>query len=314
MRHVGAAQAFAPSNIALCKYWGKRNALLNLPVTSSLSLSLGALGSTCRLEAMDGNDTVTLDGTPLPSDHPFVTRLTRYLDLVRPYADAGYKVETKNTIPTAAGFASSASGFAAVVQALTALYGWELTPEKRSILARLGSGSAARSLWQGLVEWHAGVRDDGMDSFAEPLEAQWPDLRIGLLILEAGEKPIGSREAMQRTVNSSPLYRAWPETVATHLEEIKSAIETRDIQRLGSAAEQNALAMHATMIAASPPVLYWKPESMQTMQAVWDARREGVPVFLTMDAGPNIKLLFQAQDETAIRARFPNMQTATALD
>ena len=145
-------EAFAPANIALCKYWGKRDETLNLPVTSSLSLSLGTLGSHCRLWRCDGPDRILLNGEPLPPEHPFVVRASAFLDLFREAPGAGYAVEATNTIPTAAGFASSASGFASLVLALDQLHGWSLTRREASILARLGSGSACRSLWQGLVE------------------------------------------------------------------------------------------------------------------------------------------------------------------
>ena len=301
-------QAFAPANIALCKYWGKRDETLNLPVTSSLSVSLGLLGSTCQLRPCGGPDQVTLAGERLAADHPFVQRLSAFLDLFRVEAGQGYAVDAVNSIPTAAGFASSASGFASIVLALDNLYGWQLPRRDLSILARLGSGSASRSLWQGFVEWHAGRSPDGMDCHAEPLAATWTDLRVGLLVLEAGKKPIGSRAAMKRTRETSPCYATWPDTVAADMAELKAAINTQDFERLGETAESNALAMHATMITARPPVLYWKPESVAAMHRVWEARRDGLAVYFTMDAGPNLKLLFTASDEGAVRERFPGIR------
>jgi diphosphomevalonate decarboxylase len=307
---IAEADAFAPANIALCKYWGKRNTELNLPVTSSLSMSLGELGSRCRISLRDDVDEIILNGTPLAPDSPFSTRASRYLDLFRKTTGCYYRLDTTNTIPTAAGFASSASGFASLVLALNTLHGWDLPDSALSILARLGSGSACRSLWQGFVEWHAGRAPDGSDCYAEPLDAEWPELRIGLLVLEAGKKPIGSREAMQRTVETSALYRAWPGKVATDLRTLRKAIEARDIELLGATAESNALSMHATMMAAIPPVLYWLPASITTMQSIWQCRREGLPVYLTMDAGPNIKLLFLSEHKTAVQERFPDILIA----
>ena len=304
------AEAFAPANIALCKYWGKRNSELNLPVTSSLSMSLGELGSRCRITLCDGHDRVTLNGTPISPDSPFVVRASQYLDLFRQGTDRHYSIETENTVPTAAGFASSASGFAALVLALNQLHGWKLADDKLSILARLGSGSACRSLWHGFVEWHSGTQPDGMDCFAKPIVADWPNLRIGLLVLEAGKKPIGSREAMQRTLETSPLYKAWPGKVATDMRLLKKAIELRDFELLGSVAESNAMAMHATMMAAWPTILYWLPESIATMQQVRQCRADGLPVYLTMDAGPNIKLLFEARNQERILTQFPCLQIA----
>jgi len=300
------ADVFAPANIALCKYWGKRDTELNLPMTDSLSLSLGSLGSRCRLGLAAGDrDEVAHTGESLAGDHPFVMRLSAFLDLFRGTARHHYRVDTTNTIPTAAGFASSASGFAALVNALDQLHGWALPARERSILARLGSGSASRSLWQGFVIWHAGNDADGMDSFAEPLAVQWPDLRIGLLVVNSGKKSIGSTVAMRRTVETSALYAAWPSKVAGDLAEIRQAISSRDIDALGNAAESNALAMHATMMAARPPVLYWQESSLAAMRQVWEARQEGLPVYFTMDAGPNLKLLFLENDRASVIERFP---------
>ncbi len=311
----GEASVFAPANIALCKYWGKRDTELNLPVTDSLSLSLGTLGSHCRMAFHNGPaDLVQLNGTDLPPDHPFVCRLAGFLDLFRRHAGCRFRIETVNSIPTAAGFASSASGFAAIVKALDALHGWQLPERSLSILARLGSGSASRSLWQGFVHWHAGSDADGMDSFAEPLQEhgtdQWTDLRIGLLILNRGRKATGSTEAMRRTVETSALYDAWPRQVATDLAAIRQAIRDRDFQALGAAAEANALAMHATMMAARPAVLYWQPESVEAMHRVWAARADGLALYFTMDAGPNLKLVFREADRTTIEQQFDGLVTA----
>jgi len=234
-----------------------------------------------------------------------VTRLSAFLDLFRGPNRHHYRVDTTNTIPTAAGFASSASGFAAIVKALDQLHGWSLPDRERSILARLGSGSASRSLWQGFVIWHAGSAADGMDSFAEPLPQQWSDLCIGLLVLDSGKKSIGSTAAMRRTVETSALYAAWSAKVASDLVEIRQAIDSRDVDALGGAAESNALAMHATMMAARPPVLYWQESSLAAMRQVWEARQDGLLVYFTMDAGPNLKLLFLEKDRSAVMQRFP---------
>ncbi len=309
---TATAEAFAPSNIALCKYWGKRDVELNLPVTSSLSISLGKLGSRCRLSFCNERDQVILNGEELANDSTFVVRLSQYLDLFRKEKHSRYRIETENTIPTAAGFASSASGFASIVIALNKLHGWNLPDQKLSILARLGSGSASRSLWQGFVEWHVGEDDEqGMDSFAEPLQAStWPELKIGLLVLEAGEKEIGSRAAMHRTVETSQLYKSWPEKVNQDMAKLKQAIATKDFDHLGATAESNALTMHATLMAAHPPVLSWLPQSVTTMKKVWQCRHEGLPLYFTMDAGPNIKLLFLEKDKSTIINKFPSLVIA----
>ncbi len=305
-----SVESFAPSNIALCKYWGKRDKELNLPVTSSLSLSLGSMGSKCNLSLGENQHEISLNDEQLPADSPFAIRAIQYLELFRNCTGCYYQIKATNTIPTAAGFASSASGFASLVLALNQLHGWKLPERDLSILARIGSGSACRSFWNGFVEWHAGQETDGSDSYAEPLNEDWPDLHLGILVLKAERKPISSREAMQRTVETSALYRAWPGKVATDMRTLRCAITEQDIDLLGATAESNALAMHASMMAALPPVLYWLPESITTMHRVWQTRAKGIPVYFTMDAGPNIKLLFLDKDEAAIRNNFPDLQIA----
>ena len=216
-------------------------------------------------------------------------------------------METHTNVPVAAGLASSASGFAALVLALDELMGWGLGRKDLSILARMGSGSASRSLYEGFVEWHAGEREDGMDSYAEPLDTAWPDLRIGLVLLSEGEKPVGSREAMNRTVETSALYASWPDLVARDIGRIKPALMRQDLHAMGSIAESNALSMHATMIGAWPPVVYWTPESLRTMHEVWQLRADGLPLYFTMDAGPNVKLIYEAGSQDRVQEAFPGL-------
>ena len=302
------AECFAPSNIALCKYWGKRDVELNLPINASLSISLGELGSRTKItESTSGEDQVSLNGELLASDSKFALKVINFIDLFRRDLKQPVSVSTVNNIPTAAGLASSASGFAALTLAINDFYGLGLTSEVLSAFARMGSGSASRSIYQGFVEWHKGNREDGMDSCAEQLDLKWPGFRIGLLKVATGEKKVDSRAGMQRTVESAPLYQSWPQQAAQDLATIKRALADRDFELLGQTAEQNALSMHATMIASWPPLLYWQPESVAAMQQVWELRALGIPVYLTMDAGPNLKLLFLNEHETDVRDAFPGL-------
>ncbi|MDZ7345510.1 MAG: diphosphomevalonate decarboxylase [candidate division KSB1 bacterium] len=301
------AEAFAPVNIALCKYWGKRNEELNLPMNGSLSVSLGRLGTRTRLSITEGGDEVILNGRKLAQEESFARRVSAYLDLFRP-PNAGFRIETENTIPTGAGLASSASGFAALAMALNRLFGWELDGRALSILARLGSGSAARSVFTGFVEWFAGERKDGLDSYAAPLSIEWPELRIGAVVLSAVAKPIGSTAGMKQTVRTSLFYRLWPQRAENDLAELKRAIAARDFQLLGTIAEANALAMHATMIDSRPPVFYWLPETISAFQTVWRLRQDGVGIYFTIDAGANVKMLFLAHNLNVVRAAFPQAE------
>ena len=303
------AVAYAPANIALVKYWGKRDEALNLPVTGSLSISLGPLGSHVELVRSDAAaDGVWLNGKKLAAESSFARRAGVFLDLFRPAADFHFELKARNTVPTAAGFASSASGFAALAKAADGLFGWGLSMRELSILARLGSGSAARSLENGFVEWQAGTAADGMDSYAERLAAEWPELRVGAVVLCADEKPVGSREGMRRSVETCEFYREWPGRVAKDQAALKGAIAQKDFASLGAVAEANALAMHALMAATRPPIVYALPETVAAMRKIWTARAEGLPLWFTMDAGPNVKLLFEAKDEARVREVFPGVE------
>jgi diphosphomevalonate decarboxylase len=284
--------AFAPSNIALIKYWGKRQSLLNLPMTSSLSISLGEKGAHTRITPIDGPvNQVYLNGQQVKENNKFHQRLSHFLNLLQPNPSQAYQIDTQLNLPVAAGLASSACGFAALVKAFADLYAWDLPDPILSILCRIGSGSASRSLWQGFVEWHRGEREDGLDSYAEPLPYTMPHLVIGLLIFSNAQKSIGSREAMNHTTQTSQLYASWPHQVEQDLVKMKHALEQQNFQLMGETAENNAMAMHATLLAAQPSICYFLPETIRAMHQIRALRQDGLQVYWTQDAGPNLKVL-----------------------
>jgi diphosphomevalonate decarboxylase len=304
---VTGVTARAGTNIALVKYWGKRDQALNLPATGSLSLTLAELGTTTRVRFReDGTtgDTVQLDAAV--ADAAFAGRVSRFLELVRQRAGRrmAAEVSTRNTVPTAAGLASSASGFAALALAATRATGLALEAGELSALARRGSGSAARSIHGGFVEMAAGQRPDGADAIARPLlgPEAW-DVRLVVAVTATETKAIGSTEAMQRTAATSPFYPAWVEAVDRDLADARAAIEARDLPALGAVVERSALRMHATAMAAEPPILYWKPATLAAMRAVADTRASGGPAgYFTMDAGPHVKVLCRAADAPPLAA------------
>jgi diphosphomevalonate decarboxylase len=293
-----SATAVAGTNIALVKYWGKRDEVLNLPATGSLSLTLDRLGTRTRV-AFDGGDgardRVTLDGAP--ASEKVAARVTTFLDRVRARAGIAARatVVTDNSVPTAAGLASSASGFAALALAATAAAGLDLAATELSVLARLGSGSAARSIFGGFVEMVRGARADGSDAAAHPLDAGagW-DVRLIVAITAAGEKALGSTAAMRRTAETSPYYEAWVRGVDGDLAAARAAITARDLPALGAVAERSAMRMHASAMAADPPILYWNPATVAAMARVRALRADGTSAFFTIDAGPHVKVLCHA--------------------
>ncbi len=301
--------ARAGTNIALVKYWGKRDAALNLPAAGSLSLTLADLGSetTVRFATdaaeRDGRDRVLLSGSP--ADEKFAARVRKFLDLVRSRAGIGLPAEvaTTNTVPTAAGLASSAAGFAALALAASRAAGLQLDQARLSELARRGSGSAARSIFGGFCEMSAGARSDGSDAVAHALlgEDAW-NVRLCVAITAAGEKAIGSTAAMDLTAKTSPYYGAWLASVPVALDAARAALAARDLTRLGEVAERSALRMHACAMAAEPHIIYWNPGTLAAIATVKRLRSEGISAYFTIDAGPHVKVLCEAAVADRVQA------------
>ena len=315
VRPMEPVTARACANIALVKYWGKRDALLNLPAAGSLSMTLAALSTetTVQFDEALGGDEVTLDGTPAGPGE--TKRITAFLDLVR--AQAGIpihaRVASRNSFPTASGLASSASGFAALAVAATRAAGLALPPRELSILARRGSGSAARSIFGGFARMHAGTASE--DAYAEPVES--PLLgraRMVIAIVGGGApKQHGSRDAMEHTAATSPMYRAWIELVPRDLEAAEAALAAGDLEGLGAITEANALAMHASAMTARPPVVYWRPATLALLEKVRGLRECGVAAWATMDAGPHVKVLTTVDDASSIAMQLRDLDGVTAV-
>jgi diphosphomevalonate decarboxylase len=298
------ATAVAGTNIALVKYWGKRDAALNLPAAGSLSLTLAELGTRTTVTFDDGaRDRFALDGAA--GDDAATARVSRFLDRVRARAglDARASVVSSNSVPTASGLASSASGFAALALAATRAAGLTLSASELSELARLGSGSAARSIFGGFAEMSAGTRDDGRDAVARAIAGSegW-DVRLVVAVTAKGPKPMGSTAAMAHTATTSPYYPAWVAGVDADLAAARAAIAARDLPALGAVAERSALRMHAAAMAADPGIIYWNPATLAAIDGVRRLRERGTPVFFTIDAGPHVKALCAAADAEAVAA------------
>ncbi len=308
------AKATAYSNIALVKYWGKRDEKLILPTNPSLSMTVDAIFTTTsvRFDESLTADTFTLDGELAGADA--TRRVTAALDHVRAVAGtrAAAVVDSVNSGPTAAGLASSASGFAALATAGAAALGLELDDTQLSILARRGSGSASRSIHGGFVEWQMGVEADGRDSHGIQVadEHHWDVVMIAACV-DAGAKDVSSRDGMRRTVDTSPYYQGWLDTVEDDLANVRRGIQERDFELLGTAAESNALKMHATTLAASPPFTYWLPASLEIMQTVRELRASGTEAYFTMDAGPHVVVLCQPDDAALVNARLGELAGVT---
>lgn len=292
------ATAVAHPNIALVKYWGKRDVARNLPAVPSLSLTLDRFTTTTTVSPAD-RDEVVLGGAPAPDDE--AGRVLGLLDRLAPDRPR-VRVVSANNFPSAAGLASSASAFAALALAGAAALRRPLDRVALSVLARQGSGSACRSLWGGFVEWRMGERDDGADSHGVPVApADHWDVRMVVGVVSSAKKAVGSTTGMTRA-RTSPYWPAWEATAAADVAEARAAVLARDLERLGAVMERSTFKMHATTSTAASPFLYWQANTVACVQAVWSLRERGVPAWVTMDAGPNVKVLCAPDAADAVSA------------
>ncbi len=300
----GAVTARAGVNFALVKYWGKRDRALNLPAAGSISITLDALWSetSVRLRPDAAEDVLELDRV---GGAPAEARVRALLDRIRQRAGRSERLEVRshNNFPTGAGLASSASGFAALVTAACAALDFRTEAAERSELARLGSGSAARSIFGGYVEMHPGQRDDGADAIAQPLAeaAHWP-LAVVIALTDPAPKSVGSSEGMEHTRQSSPFYSAWIEGQPAQLAAARRAIAERDFEQLAAISEASCLAMHAVAFAARPGLVYFNGATIDCLHRIRLLRQQGLGVFFTVDAGAQVKAICEPAHRDAVAA------------
>lgn len=293
--------ARAHTNIALVKYWGKKDQKLIIPQTDSLSLTLNEFYADTGVEFRDDltADDIEIDGQPVTGHS--AEKVKDFLDHIRQISgNHNYaKVISTNHVPVSAGLASSASAFAALATAASKAAGLNLDRRSLSRLARRGSGSATRSIYGGLVEWHRGT--DDQSSFAEPIMEKVDfGIEIIAILINTTKKKISSRQGMQSSVESSPYYPTWRKVVAHDMVAMKEAISNKDIDQIGHIAEENALRMHALTLSADPGYTYFNGDTIHAIQAINDLRSQGVSCYYTMDAGPNVKVIYDQKDRKKI--------------
>ena len=313
----------APPNIALVKYWGVRDRERTIPYNSSISVTLDRLRSrtTVRFEPDLPDDRVELNGavaTGAPRED-----VVRFLDRVRDLAQVTDRasVRSHNNFPTASGLASSASGFAALTGAATAALGLSLSGRELSRLARLGSGSASRSVFGGFVEWRAGARPDGRDCYARPLFGpdHWPALvDLVAIVKSAPVKEVRSADAMQATVTTSPVYRRRLAEIPNRLRKMREAIGARDPRRLFPLVMEECDSFREVCETTRPSLDYLTTASRAILGEVRAVNREaGRPVAAyTHDAGAHVHVFTLARDVRTVRrrlARLPGVERTQLL-
>ncbi|KAJ9270970.1 hypothetical protein DTO212C5_2915 [Paecilomyces variotii] len=323
---VYRASTTAPVNIAVIKYWGKRDAALNLPTNSSLSVtlsqqSLRTLTTASCAATYPASDTLTLNGKPqdIQSSKRTLACLSSLRDLRRALENADpslpklsaypLRIVSENNFPTAAGLASSAAGFAALVRAIADLYELPQSPTELSRIARQGSGSACRSLMGGYVAWRAGTKADGSDSIAEEVASasHWPDMRAMVLVVSAEKKDVPSTEGMQTTVATSSLFSTRAElTVPARMAAIEAAIRDRDFPTFAEITMRDSNGFHATCLDSWPPIFYMNDVSRAAVRIVHDINRAAAKTVAayTFDAGPNAVIYYLDEASTVVAGTF----------
>lgn len=303
--------AVAHPNIAFIKYWGNRDNRLRLPVNGSISMNLWALATktTVTFSSSCVRDTLTVNGSA--ASEAASERVSEVLDEVRRLSGRSdyASVVSETNFPLGVGIASSAAAFSALAMAAAGAAGLSLRVPGLSRLARLGSGSACRSVPGGFCEWELGEGDE--DSVARSIApAEYWDLADVIAVFSTKHKKVGS-SAGHPNAATSPYQSVRVADAPRRLEACREAILARDFERLALISEEDSNMMHCVMMTQRPPLFYWEPGSLALMKAVAAWRAEGLPVFYTLDAGPNVHVICEADALPEVEARvreFPEVQ------
>lgn len=299
------ATVVAPSNIALIKYWGTRNLTETLPFNPSFSITLRECATRTTVEEAEGASTDEIqvrgsDGLLGPASPAFSDGVVRHLNRLREWAEVedSFRIATENSFPMGAGLASSASGFAALALAVVECLGREISPETASRLARLsGSGSAARSVMGGYVEWPGDGSED--DAAVQVFGPEHWDLRDVVAIIDSAEKRVSSR-AGHKLAETSPYFEHRLAQLPDRLTEVRAAVRDRDFERLAPTVEEEAIDLHLIAMSSRPPVFYWRPGSLTVLERARELRESGLEVCSTMDAGANVHLICTPEAEEQV--------------
>lgn len=299
------SSAIAYSNIAFIKYWGRSldyNPNLNIPSNDSVSMTKYGLTQGIHLQThttidfsdAHEEDTAIFEGKVLIGRE--MERILKVVDPLRKYAnvDCRFKMMSRNDFPTQAGLASSASGFAALAIATVNALDVDLSKEETSTYARLGSGSATRSIHGGFVHWNKG--DSHETSFAEQICGPHEfDMNAVIAIVHEGKKDVTS-DVGHESAHTSPFNDVRIEKSQEQVKDIEKAILDDDFSKVGKIAEESSKYMHAVMMTSSPPLFYWHPDTMRLVKLVQEMRRGGLECYFSIDAGPNVHCLCRPED------------------
>lgn len=292
--------AIAHANIAFIKYWGKKQDEYRIPYNDSLSLNISGAYTTTTVEVSPTYTEDVIGFIDAQSSESEINRVKKQVDLIRSKAKKPFfaKVLTQNSIPKGIGAASSASGFAALTLAASAAFMLKLSEKELTKIARLGSGSACRSIPDGFVLWHAGNSHD--DSYAQSLHPHtyW-DICDILVVVDNTMKKVSTTDGMDG-VTTSPFFQQRLVSLPQRLQQLKQSLEDKDFSIFGHILESESYNMHAVMLTQEPSLLYWQPATVAALLKVRELRTKGILAFATIDAGPNVHVICQAKDETIV--------------
>lgn len=319
------ATAIAPANIAFIKYWGKKDDVLRLPLNSSISMNLSGAYTMTTVDFSRQYDddyvyflplsALTFHERPLkksqlekwPMGEDEKKRVIAHVNRLRRFAKRNERavIVTGNSFPASSGIASSASGFAALTLAGFAALGLKLTEKELTIIARVGSGSACRSIPDGFVQWLVGNTHDTSYAYSLYTHAHW-NLRDIVVIVDTEKKKVTSTEGMEGAV-TSPLFQKRLAAIPGRIARVKAALQKKDIALLGTVLEEECLDMHRVCQTQIPPLYYWNDITRDIIRAVGEWRKDGLAVYFTIDAGPNVHLICEAKDEQAVAGKLKDV-------
>jgi len=294
------ATAIAPANIAFIKYWGKRSNKFRIPLNDSISMNLSGATTTTTVEFSPHFDHDDISFIGEITHEKETERIIQHLDRIRKLAHKKIFacVVTKNSFPKGTGIASSASGFAALTVSAIHAIGLTLTEKEKTILARIGSGSACRSIPDGFVWWHTGKKSS--DSYAESLfPSTWWNLCDVLCVVSKEVKSISSSKGMD-AIKTSPYWKSRVNQIPEKMDLVKTALQERNINTFGMLLEEDAISMHCVMMTQNPPLFYWNDATLCVMDVVYELRKNGVAAYFTIDAGPNVHIICEKKNEDIV--------------
>ena len=298
------------ANIAIVKYWGKKDAEKMIPATSSISLTLNDMFTETEMEFIKDKDIKTAVEKEIKNgnykdkfsnmtdlfylngelqDKVHTEKISKVVYLFRENRSQKVKISTTNNMPTAAGLSSSSSGLSAVIKACNELFGKNYAQSELAQISKFGSGSSSRSFFGPIAAWD---KDTG-----EIYEVK-TDLKLAMIVLVLNEnkKKISSRNGMELCAKTSTYFDEWVKQSEIDFINMKKYLAENDFEKVGTLTEENALRMHKTTETANPPFSYFNEKTYEAMDFVKNLRNNGEKCYFTMDAGPNVKVLCLEED------------------